>query len=54
LENQLSRKKTTIFNDIGGNLEEFYKNVVEHIQVYIPLYSKTKAKLANGFSRQYK
>lgn len=39
---KLSRKKTIIFNQIGGNLEEFYKSVVEHLQVYVPPTPKLK------------
>ena len=33
---KLTRKKSTLFNDIGGNLEHFYTKVVEHLQVYVP------------------
>ena len=43
LETRLSRKKTTVFNDIGGNLESFYRSVVEHLQVYTPRAPKLKS-----------
>ena len=44
LATKLSRKKTAVFNNIGGNLESFYKSVVEHLSVYTPPVPKLKTK----------
>ena len=51
LETKLSRKKTSVFNDIGGNLESFYRDVVEHLQVYTQRAPKLKSKAVNAPSR---